>query len=231
LAGTELPELVEPLEVPPPIADPAPKSAPLVVVPPGCTVPPLPVGTFVGTIIAADATTARFEVQQIRAGTLDGYAVGTLVDVRYDDDIRFLHHGQTYLVGAAPDPLTGVLRSKVRTPAPLFGGDAVIGVNDTDVSCPVVEDGVRTLHVDGTGVDSGVLAPLKTSKRSLLRAVAKPVVIGLGVLVALVAVKLLIFAMVRALRDAAREDDEDSGASPPALRDRRHVDEVMTAPQ
>ena len=61
-------------------------------------------------------------------GSLDGYAVDTIVDVRYDDDIRFLRPGQEYLVGAVPDPVRGGLRSKVRLAAPLFGGDAVIGV-------------------------------------------------------------------------------------------------------
>ena len=91
---------------------------------------------FVGTLAAADSTTARFAVQQVRAGSLDGYAVNTIVDVRYDDDIRFLRTGQQYLVGARPDPLLQVLRSKVRLPAPLFGGDAVIGVDDTDRALP-----------------------------------------------------------------------------------------------
>ncbi len=153
---------------------------------------------FVGTLSDSDATTGRFAVQQIRAGSLDGYAVETIVDVRFDDDIRFLRTGQQYLVGAIPDPITGVLRSKVRLPAPLFGGDAVIGVDDTDLRCPRVEDGVKTLLVDGTEVDTGVLAPLKTAKRSLLRAVLKPLGIAIAVLAVLATIKLLVFAMVRA---------------------------------
>lgn len=211
------------IEQPPPIVDPNVASAPLVVVPPGCNAQPLPIAVFVGTIAASDATTARYAVEQIRAGTLDGYAVDTIVDVRYDDDIRFLRDGQQYLVGVAPDPSTGVLRSKVRLQAPLFGGDAVIGANDTDVSCPRVEDGVKTLHVDGTGVDTGVLAPLKTAKRSLLRAVLKPLGIAFAILVALTAIKLLVFAMVRALRESGFDDD-----FVPLLevqRDRQHADD------
>jgi flagellar biosynthesis/type III secretory pathway M-ring protein FliF/YscJ len=67
-----------------------------------------------------------------------------------------------------------------------------------------------------------VLAPLKTAKRSLLKAVLKPLVIAVAVLVVLVAIKLLIFAMVRTIRDAAFED------VPPPLeveRDRQHGDE------
>lgn len=214
------------IQVPPPIVDPHVVSAPLVVVPAGCQAPPAPVAVFVGIISAADAATARFTIQQVRAGTLDGYAVDTIVDVRYDDDIRFLRTGQEYLVGAAPDPITGVLRSKVRVPAPLFGGDAVIGVNDTDLACPRVEDGVKTLHVNGTGVDTGVLAPLKTAKRSLLRAVLKPLGIAFAILVCLVAIKLLAFAMVRALRESTLDDD-DLPSLLDVQRDRQHYDDEL----
>jgi hypothetical protein len=194
--------------VPPPIVDPLVVSSPLVVVPADCVAPQAPTAVFLGTLAAADLTTARFAVEQIRAGSLDGYAVNTIVDVRYDDDIRFLRNGQQYLVGAARDPISGVLRSKVRVPAPLFGGDAVIGINDTDVRCPRVEDGVTTLLADGTGVDTGVLAPLKTAKRSLLRAIFKPLALAFGLLVMLAAMKLLIFAMVRAVRESAIEEPE-----------------------
>ena len=193
------------LEVPPPIVNPNVVSTPLVVVPSGCPVQPAPVAVFVGTLAAADATTARFAVQQIRAGSLDGYAVDTIVDVRYDDDIRFLHTGKQYLVGAIPDRVTRVLHSKVRVPAPLFGGDAVIGVDDSDVRCPRVEDGVKTLQVDGTGVDTGVLAPLKTAKRSVAKAFVKPLGVAFIVLLVLASMKLLIFAMVRAAREREPE--------------------------
>jgi hypothetical protein len=193
-------------EIPPPIVGPIVASTPLVVVPTGCTAQPVPVAVFVGTLAAADATTARFAVQQIRAGSLDGYAVNTIVDVRYDDDIRFLRTGNQYLVGVMPDPVSGRLTSKVRSPAPLFGGDAVIGVNDTDVRCPRVEDGVKTLLVNGTDVDTGVLAPLATAKKSLLKAILKPLGIAFAVLVVLASIKLLVFAMVRAARGLAFRD-------------------------
>ncbi len=210
------------IEQPLPIVDPHVVSGPLLVAPAGCTAPPAPVAVFVATLAASDATTARFAVQQIRAGSLDGYAVDTIVDVRYDNDIRFLRPGQQYLVGAALDPSKGMLASKVRLPAPLFGGDAVIGANDSNVQCPAFEDGVKTLHVDGTEVDTGVLTPLKTAKRSLLRAVVKPLAIAIGVLIVLAAIKLLIFAMVRAVREAPFDD------VPPSLevqRDRQHLDD------
>jgi len=208
-------------ETPPPIVNPIVASSPLVIVPTGCFAPPQPVAVFVGTLAASDATTGRFAVQQVRAGSLDGFAVDTIVDVRYDDDIRFLHIGEQYLVGAIPDPVTGALRSKVRVPAPLFGGDAVIGLNDTDVSCPRVEDGVKTLLVNGRDVDTGVLAPLKTAKKSMAKAILRPLGIAFGILVLLASIKLLTFAMVR----AARERDEVPAR--PVLvevsRDRHHV--------
>jgi hypothetical protein len=208
-----------PLEVPPPIANPIVASSPLVVVPPGCAAPPAPVAVFVGTLADADATTARFAVQQIRAGSLDGYAVDTIVDVRFDDDIRFLRTGEQYLVGAGLDPILGTLRSKVRSPAPLFGGDAVIGINDSDVRCPRVEDGVKTLLTDGTEVDTGVLTPLKTAKRSVLKAILKPLGLAFVVLLLLVSMKLLIFAMVRTVRESAVEDVPPE---PEVQRDRQH---------
>ena len=199
--------LLPSLQVPPPIADPNVVSTPLLVIPSGCPAAPSPVAVFVGTLAAADATTGRFAVQQVRAGSLDGYAVDTIVDVRFDDDIRFLHTGQQYLVGASPDPITQVLHSKVRLPAPLFGGDAVIGVDDSDVRCPRVEDGVKTLLVDGTEVDTGVLTPLKTAKLSLAKAIVKPLAVAFIVLVVLASMKLLLFAMVRAAREREPEGD------------------------
>lgn len=206
-----------PTQVPPLIVDPNIASAPLVVVPASCFAPPAPVAVFVGFLIDADSKTGRFAVQQIRAGSLDGYAVDTIVDVRYDDDIRFLRAGQQYLVGAAPDPNTSALHSKVRLQAPLFGGDAVIDVDDTDVRCPLVEDGVKTLLVAGTDVDTGVLAPLMTAKKSLLKAILKPLGIAFVALMVLVSIKLLVFAMVRAVREPTDSD-------PPIPYDRQHVD-------
>ena len=86
----------------------------------------------------------------------------------------------------------------------------MIGVDDSDVSCPRVEDGVKTLLVDGSEVDTGVLAPLKTAKRSVANAVLKPLGVAFIVLVALASMKLLLFAMVR----AAREREPDEGQLP-----------------
>ena len=42
------------------------------------------------------------------------------------------------------------LVSKVREPEPSFGGDEVIAAAESDVNCPVIEDPVRAMRVDGT---------------------------------------------------------------------------------
>jgi hypothetical protein len=96
----------------------------------------------------------------------------------------------------------------------------VIGVDDSDVRCPRVEDGVKTLLVDGSEVDTGVLAPLKTAKRSIAKAVLRPLGVAFVVLVVLASMKLLIFAMVRAARE--REPEEAPVVHEPP-RGRRHT--------
>ncbi len=172
---------------------PASGSAPgdLVIVPAGCASAPPAAAVFAGTLQARGAESARFHVEQVRAGSLDGFALGDLVDVGYGSDVRYLDDGESYLVGVAADAQSGRLTSKVREPQPLFGGDAVIGINDSDVSCPAIEDPVRTLHADGTALDVGVLTPLHGSKRRLLRAILRPLLLAFAALAVLAAIKLL----------------------------------------
>jgi hypothetical protein len=125
-------------------------------------------------------TTATFRVIQVRAGTASGYITNDTVEVRYGQDTKFLDEGTRYIVGAASDPFSPLLVSKVRENAPLFGGDAVVGVNGATGICPNLEDPVRTLFQNGTSIDTGVLGPLLENK--LLIAIAV-VVGGLFVLV------------------------------------------------
>ena len=190
---------------------------PLVVVPAGCALPQAAEVVFEGLIIAANSTTARFEVQRVLAGSLDGRerAPG-VIDVQYGEEVRFLEVGMAYIVGAGADDATGTLGSKVRDPAPLFGGDAVIGMNDSDVDCPRVEDPIRTLLPDGTSVESGVFTPLDGKGDALLRAVFLPLGVALAILIGLVLLKQLMFAVGRSLRDL--------GDPPPTpQRVRRHL--------
>ncbi len=190
---------------------------PLVVVPAGCALPPVAEVVFEGRITAANSTTARFETQRVLAGRLDGRerAPG-VVDVQYGEEVRFLEIGMAYIVGAGADDATGTLGSKVRTPAPLFGGDAVIGINDSDVDCPRVEDPIRTLLPDGTSVESGVFTPLDGEGDTLLRAVFLPLGVALAILIGLVLLKQLLFAVGRSLRDLGE-------STPTPQRVRRHV--------
>jgi hypothetical protein len=192
----------------------------LIPLPSGCTAPPPAVAVFVGTLVARATNEARFEVAQIKAGSLEGYASGAIVDVRYEESIFYtLEVGSSYLVGAAPDA-TGALASKVREPKPLFGGDGVIGANDSDVQCPVIEDPVRTLRSDGSEIDVGLLAPLAKSKAVLISAVTRPLAVGFGVLLLLTAVKLLAAATIRALRSGGVYEAEPKQR---VRRTRRHA--------
>ena len=120
----------------------------------------------------ADFQTARFQIDQVRAGDIQPFAYGGLVDVRYGTDTKFLERGTQYVIGASVDPATNALSSKVREVEPLFAGDDVIGIAENDVNCPVLADPVRTLDTDGTSVDSSVLGPMTEAKGDILRAAA-----------------------------------------------------------
>lgn len=176
------------------------RSAPLVVVPAGCPAADLPTAVFVGDLATRDFRTAQFTIRSVRAGSVAAWSAGDQVQVRYGDDVRFLEVGGTYIVGTQRDPANGSLTSKVRAPAPLFGGDAVLGVDDKDVTCPTLEDPVMTLTAAATPIDSGLLTPLRHAKADVLLAVVRPFVVALAVLLALVMVKQLLFAGGRSLR-------------------------------
>ena len=164
---------------------PPPVSSPNTTIPAGCDLPTPVQATFVGSLAATDRRTGRFEVRQLRGGSLEGFSVNGLVDVDYGDDIRFLDVAEQYIVAVGVDDDSGRLISKVRDPEPLFGGNQVIGIDERPLNCPEVEDGVRTVTMEGTSVESGVLAPLSADRGGLLRAVALPALWVFGGLVAL----------------------------------------------
>jgi hypothetical protein len=93
-------------------------------------------------------------------------------------------------VGAGFDPTYGALSSTVRAAEPDFGGNDVIGVDDVAVVCPTLDDPVRTLEVDGSDVDSGVLSLLTEDRRLLLATLAVPTAIVFAALLALVILKV-----------------------------------------
>jgi hypothetical protein len=197
-----------------------PAQGPLVVVPTGCFAPTPARAVFIGRLTNTDVppTTARFVLDRVLAGDVNGYSGGNLVDVHYGEETRFLTIGQRYIVGVVVDPTTGLLVSTVREAAPLFGGDAVIGANDSDIDCPRVEDPVRTLNADGSAVDTGVLTPLDGQGSSLLSAILRPFVIAFAVLLLLVLVKQSAFAVGRSLRDMGRLDPLPPAPARPVRR-------------
>lgn len=185
-----------------------PPSVPVIntTIPSDCPIPTAPRATFVGSLVAADRRTARFEVRQLRGGNLEGFTVNGLVDVDFGDDVRFLDIDVEYIVAAALDDETNRLFSKVRDPEPLFGGNQVIGIEERNLDCPELEDAVRTLTLDGRSVESGVLAPLADDSRGLLRAVVLPFAWVFGGLVGLAIVANGVRALVgrNRRRQAAR---------------------------
>lgn len=173
----------------------------LIPVPAGCAAPPVEQAVFVGRLVLRDATTARFEVDRVRSGTIDGFSLGNRIDVFYGDEVRFLIEGAEYIVGTSIDVDRRALVSTVREPAPIFGGSEVAGVNSSEVACPSIDDPVRTLNIDGSDVESGVLTPLSGKGWMLLRAVLQPLGAALLVVLGLVVMKHLVFALGRTLRD------------------------------
>ena len=168
---------------------------PLVPVPPGCPSPDPADVAFVGEVVDKDGFiekgTVRFQILQIRAGTATPYSAQGLIDVRYGPDSKYLDIGEQYFVGAAVDPSTGQLASRLEADPLLFGGDAVIGIDDNELECPELDDPVQTLNVDGTEVETGLLTPLFADRRLLLATIGVPAAIVGAVLIGLVVLRKL----------------------------------------
>jgi hypothetical protein len=189
-----------PPDDPPPVTLPTENAPPdpgvipgsLIPVPVGCPVPEPAAAVFTGTMIGKDDVTqvVRFRIDQLRAGSAEPWAVNGLIDVRYGPDYRFLAKGDQYLIGVGLDPVYKVPASTVRPPEPTFGGNDVVGVDDLAVECPTLDDPVRTLQVDGTSIDSGVISLMTEDRRLLLATIAVPTMIVFAVLLALVVLRV-----------------------------------------
>lgn len=164
-------------------------------VPVGCPPAPVSQAVFVGKVKVLDATQALFELVRLRSGSLAGYStevpnvdgtVATEVGIYYGRDVKFLGVGDSYLVGAALDATTGRIYSRVTEGAPLFGGNEVADINNSGIECPNFADVARTLNVDGSSVESGVLSGLAGESSRILLAIVVPaglVLLGLVTLV------------------------------------------------
>lgn len=181
-----------------------PGTLPLVPVPTGCTAPTLPHVVFLGTVDDRDYRTVRFEIEQIRAGRGEPFASGRFIDVRYGLDAQYLDEGETYLVAAVIDPDLGFLVSRVTEPTQNFGGDEVIGVSETDVSCPEYEDPMRTLHTDGTPIEASVIGPFLDAKVRIAGAFLVPFAVAFGVIFVLASLRLSVTGVVRSVSGARR---------------------------
>jgi hypothetical protein len=181
-----------------------PGTLPLVPVPSSCTAPPQPELVFVGTLVERDFRTGRFEIEQVRAGDETPFSVGGLVDVRYGIDVEYLEIGTAYLVSARRDPVIGLLASKIREPAPLLGGDDVVGVAESDVECPRFDDPIRTLLPDGSSVDSAVLAPLSEHSTQLFAAFVIPLAVAFGIIFLLAMLRWGVTGLFRGIGSVVR---------------------------
>lgn len=152
-------------------------------VPEGCALPPVAQAVFVGAITALDPVAAVFTVTQVRAGSLDGYIKVNSVEVRYGRDVKYLKKNTTYIVGVSLDSVTLKLSSTIRDSNELFGGAEVVGSN---IRCPKFEAAARTLHDDGTSIDSGLFVTVFDQPVRLLAALVLPTLLVFLALLALV---------------------------------------------
>jgi hypothetical protein len=167
-------------------------------IPAGCMPPDASQAVFVGALVVKDSTTATFGNIRLRSGSLEGYQVsanGTdTVVMYYGRDVKFLEVGKEYLVGAGLDVGTGRIFSRVTEATELFGGNQVADIDKTGAACPRFADPARTLHVDGSSIESGVLSTLAGSGSRLALSVVLPAGLVLLALVTLVLVRRLIGA-------------------------------------
>ena len=189
--------------------EPAPPGRqPLVDVPVGCPIQPLPDVVFVGTAADSDYRTVRFRVDQVRAGDIGQFSSQGFVDVRYGIDAKYLHEGDQYLIGALYDPSIQSLRSRVQPELLTRGGDEIIGATEIDLECPEIVDPMRTMHTDGSSIDSGVLSPFLGDRDGLLRSLLVPIaIVCLGVF-ALAAVRWLLTGFGRGVESIARTSSQ-----------------------
>ena len=172
-----------------PLIDPATQTT----LPAGCTAPRAATATFLGELVSTDDLLATYRIVQVRGGSLGAYVNAGLISVRYADrETRFLDPGAIYLVGAGASELFATLESKVRTKKELFGGDAVVGIDESDTPCPKFEDPVITLQPNGEFIESGVFSLLRKQPSNLLQVVVVPVLFVLMFLIGLVIIKRLL---------------------------------------
>ncbi|MFM8521337.1 MAG: hypothetical protein ACKOBK_04395, partial [Acidimicrobiaceae bacterium] len=166
-----------------------------------CVAPRAATATFLGELISTDDLFATYRVVQVRGGSLGAYVNSGLISVRYADrETLFLEPGKIYLVGAGASELFTTLESKVRAEKELFGGDAVVGIDESDVPCPKFEDPIITLLPNGDLIDSGIFSLITSQPTQLLQVFLLPLFFVLVFLIGLVVIKRLVQAARRTSR-------------------------------
>jgi hypothetical protein len=181
-----------------------PPVLPLIPVPTGCSSPPMPHIVFVGRVVRRDYRTIRFEIERIRSGRAAPFAANGRIDVRFGLDAQYLDDGESYLVAAVVDPDLGLLVSRVSDRIENFGGDEVIGVSETDVSCPSFEDPMRTLRLDGTPVPTSIVKPFFDAKVRIMSAVLLPLALAFAAIFMLATFRLSLSGLYHSVADAGR---------------------------
>jgi hypothetical protein len=186
-------------------------------VPAGCSASLTLSAEFVGKVVAGDSRVARFQVLEVRQGTLPG----SVVDVDYgdNDDRRFVEQGKTYVVAVAVDPESTRLVSKVRIPRAEAKGCAHY-------------DPIYTNNANGSHIDSSVLSGLNGKWGDMAMAFLIPTAAVFAVLLGLVILKHTFLLTGRGVRYArARHRSRPSrpagrppraGAPPRERRTRTH---------
>ena len=201
--------------------------------PAGCVAPRSAIATFLGELVSADEAAAVFRVVQVRGGSLGAYVNAGVVSVRYlSQETRFLKVGTTYLVGAGGSELFSTLESKVRAKKQLFAGDAVVGVDESDKPCPVIEDPVLTLLPNGQPINAGVFSLLRNQRGRLLQALILPSVFVMILVIGLVLGKRVLFGSGNVSRTDSRSGFR-SGVSTkkPQVSRKRQVTPPRKRPQ
>jgi hypothetical protein len=161
-------------------------------------------------------------VTELRNGTVPG----TEVDIDYstNDDRRFLADGHSYLVTAAVDPESSRLVSKVRQP------------REEPAACAPL-DPVYTRHVDGSEIDTSILAGMRGKWGDVAMSFLIPTAAVFAVLLGLVILKRTLVFTGRGVgwgwrRARDRRLSKQShparrrppaGGPPPASRTRTHT--------
>ena len=112
----------------------------------------------------------RFRIDQVRAGDIEPFTYDGLVDVRYGIDTKYLERRAVPRSAPASTRRPACWPRRCALTEPLFGGDDVIGVAESDVDVPGARrPGPHAATPTASPVDASVLGPLPDSKGGLLR--------------------------------------------------------------